>query len=614
MLESINGPEDLRALSIRELKQLAEEVRQTIVATVVETGGHLGANLGVVELTLALHSVLESPRDKIIWDVGHQCYTHKLVTGRRGQFHTLRQEGGLSGFPKTSESEHDIVTVGHSSTSISSAAGIAAARDLQGEDFRVAAVIGDGALTGGMAFEALNHLGQLQSNVVVIVNDNAMSISRNVGALSDYFNRLRLDPALTKARGELESILGRLPAVGGSVSRVTSGLKDALKSVLPGQLFEELGFTYAGPFDGHNIAQLRRALRDGFRRGGPVLIHVLTQKGRGYPPAEADPARYHGLSAAASVENGETFGQVFGQSVVEAAEQDERIVAVTAAMEQNTGLGPFARAFPTRIFDVGIAEQHAVTFAGGLAAQGMRPVVALYSTFLQRAYDQVLHDICLSNLPVVFVVDRGGVVGDDGPTHHGIYDLSFLRTIPNLQILAPSSASELQSMFSWAVESGRPTAIRYPKGTCPRGEPLTPAQSVEPSVVHEGSDCVVLAVGGRVEAALEAAQRLAPDISCAVVNVRRVKPLPEEWLRELCCSVGAVVTVEDNTATGGFGGGVAELLANESDVSLTILGYADVFVPQGQQETLLSRYHLDAEGIAQAVRRTVESREGESTP
>ncbi len=613
MLESINSPQDLRTLSVRELNQLAEEIRQTIVDTVTLTGGHLGANLGVVELTLALHAVLDSPRDKIIWDVGHQCYTHKLVTGRREQFHTLRQEGGLSGFPKVAESEHDICTVGHSSTSISSAAGIAAARDLCGEDFHVAAVIGDGALTGGMAFEALNHVGQLKTNIVVIVNDNAMSIGKNVGALSDYLSRLRLDPTLTRARAELESLIGRIPAVGGSVSRVTSGLKDAVKSVLPGQLFEELGFTYAGPFDGHNIAQLRRAFRDGFHRGGPVLIHVLTQKGKGYPPAEADPARYHGISASESVEDGLSFGQVFGQAVVEMAERDGRIVAVTAAMEHNTGLGPFAERFPGRFFDVGIAEQHAVTFASGLAAQGMRPVVALYSTFLQRAYDQVIHDLCLSNLPVVLMIDRGGVVGDDGPTHHGIYDLSFLRTIPNLQILAPSNASELRSMLSWSIASGLPTAIRYPKGVCPSGDVLTPEEAVEPAVVRDGPDCAILAIGSRVEAACKAAERLAPDISCTVVNVRRVKPLREEWLRELCHTVGAVVTVEDNTAAGGFGGAVAELLAAEPNVSLKILGYTDIFVPQAPQNVLLAQFGLDAEGIAQAVRQLLKNPSGESS-
>lgn len=605
MLESIKSPQDLHKLDYQGLTALAQEIRTKIIATVTQTGGHLGANLGVVELTIALHSVLKSPQDKIIWDVGHQCYPHKLLTDRYQDFDTLRQLGGISGFPSPDESPHDVFRVGHSSTSISAALGIAVARDLQKEDFNVVAVIGDGALTGGLAFEALNHAGQLDTDLVVILNDNAMSIAKNVGALSNYLNSLRLDPTLSRARTELENFIKRIPAIGGSVSRLGSSFKDAVKSLLPGQLFEQMGFSYFGPFDGHNIRQMQRALRDGIKRGGPVLIHVITQKGRGFTPAEENPEKYHGLGPSYSNNQGKTisFSDVFGRSLVEFAERDERITAITAAMQDGTGLTPFAERFPERFFDVGIAEQHALTFAAGLAAQGLRPVAAVYSTFLQRGYDQVLHDICLQNLPVVIAVDRAGVVGEDGPTHHGVFDLSYLSHIPNLVILAPKDGAELKGMLKWALSQEQPTAIRYPRAqtTAVGSVVFDLAQSIPSDVVYEGSDCSLLAVGGMVEAAVQAAELLAPAISCRVINVRTIKPFTKQDLERLVQDTSVIFTLEDNVVTGGFGSHAARLAAEDMRKQVITLGYPDQFVPQGRIDQLHSMFGLTPERIADRI-------------
>ncbi|NLM69041.1 MAG: 1-deoxy-D-xylulose-5-phosphate synthase [Firmicutes bacterium] len=611
MLGSIQSPQDLHKLDHNELAELAKEIRIKIIETVTNTGGHLGANLGVVELTIAIHSVLNSPHDKIIWDVGHQCYPHKLLTNRYKEFDTLRQLGGIAGFPCPEESPHDVFRVGHSSTSISAALGIAVARDLQQQDFHVVAVIGDGALTGGMAFEALNHAGQLDTDLVVILNDNAMSIAENVGALNNYLNTLRLDPTLSKARNELESFIKRIPAIGGSVSRLGSSFKDAIKSLLPGQLFEELGFSYFGPFDGHNIRQMQRALRDGIKRGGPVLIHVLTQKGRGFTPAEKNPEKYHGLVP--SYSNSKTgtvsFSKVFGESLVKLAEADKRIVAITAAMQDGTGLSPFAAQFPDRFFDVGIAEQHALTYAAGLAVQGLRPVVAIYSTFLQRGYDQILHDICLQDLPVVIAVDRSGVVGEDGPTHHGVFDLSYLSHMPNLIILAPKNGSELKAMLQWALVQNHPVAIRYPRAQTTVTDQLefSSDELINGEVVVDGSDCTLLAVGGMVDCAVKAAELLSPSINCRVINVRTVKPFNERDLDRFTRDTNLIFTIEDNAVIGGFGSHVARLAAASGQKRVITFGYPDQFVPQGRIDQLHSMFGLTPEQIAAAVNKQVQA-------
>lgn len=607
LLGQINSPEDLKKLDADELIVLAEELRTKIISTVEANGGHLGPNLGVVELTLALHSVLESPIDRIVWDVGHQCYTHKLITGRLERFHTLRQWGGISGFPALAESEHDHFGVGHSSTSISAAAGMVIARDLLQEDYNVVAVIGDGALTGGMAFEALNHIGSLGKDLIVVLNDNEMSITSNVGALSDYLSRVRSDTTLYRAREDLMSLIRKIPAIGGTLTKLTNTLKRGLKSMLPGQFFEELGFAYFGPFDGHNIPKLKKALADGISRGGPVLIHVYTQKGRGHAPAERNPAQYHGVGPLKPKQKKEvSFSQVFGNTLVRLGKNHPEIVAITAAMRDGTGLGKFAEKFPHRFFDVGIAEQHALTLAAGMAKEGLRPFVALYSTFLQRGYDQVIHDIALQRLPVVIGIDRAGVVGDDGPTHHGVFDLSFLKCIPGLTILAPSNGSDLCSMMSWALRQASPVAIRYPRGVttaCFQMEEIPWRETVHSVQVKNGSDCVILAVGQMVEQAQAAAVLLAPEIDCAVVNVRSVKPLDKEMILKLARANKVVVTVEDHVLAGGFGSSVLELLSPEAHVLVERIGYPDEFIPHGSMDKIRQVYGLTPDYIAETVHR-----------
>jgi 1-deoxy-D-xylulose-5-phosphate synthase len=614
-LDRINSPEDIRKLDVHSLELLAKEIRTRIISTVEETGGHLGANLGVVELTLALHSVLSTPRDKIIWDVGHQCYTHKLITGRKEQFHTLRQWEGLSGFPLPQESEYDHFGVGHSSTSISAAAGMAIARDLKGEDHRVVAVIGDGALTGGMAFEALCHIGSLGKDLVVILNDNAMSITNNVGALSDYLGRIRSDSTLYKAREDLALFLRKVPLVGKPLAHVAHKFKITLKNMLPGQLFEDLGFAYLGPFDGHDISRLQKAIRAGVERGGPVLLHVYTQKGRGHALAEENPQRYHGVGPLRVVSNSKrttlSFSEAFGKTVSALAEDNEKIVAITAAMADGTGLGGFAKRFPNRFFDVGIAEQHALTLAGGMAREGLRPVVAIYSTFLQRGYDQIIHDLALQNLPVVIGVDRAGVVGDDGPTHHGAFDISFLRAIPNMTILAPRTGSELTSMLTWALEQSNPVAIRYPRGdagTCYQGPAFDPRVPIPASIVKNGQDAVIFALGPMVDIALEAARLLEPELSCGVVNIRSIKPLDDSLLRRLASGKKCVLTMEDHVLAGGFGSSVLELLREESEVKIECIGYPDAFVPQGSIERLHEEYGLSVQHVVRTIRKLLPGR------
>lgn len=615
VLQRINSPRELKKLSQEELIQLAQELRAEIISVVAQNGGHLAPSLGVVELTIALHTVFDSPRDKIIWDVGHQAYAHKLLTGRRKQWKTLRRYGGLSGFPRRSESPHDPFGTGHSSTSISAALGMAVARDLRGERYKIVAVIGDGALTGGMAFEALNHCGHLGKDVLVILNDNEMSISRNVGALSNYLTRLRVDPTFVRAKEDIELLLQRIPSIGPTMARVAHRLKDSLKYLLiPGMLFEELGFKYYGPIDGHDLPLLISTLRDAKERHDPVLIHVLTRKGKGYPPAEANASRFHGTGPFAvetglpeGCEDKPTYTAVFGRTLAELGRQDPRIIGITAAMPEGTGLNFFAEACPDRFFDVGIAEQHAVTFAAGLAALGMRPVVAIYSTFLQRAYDQIVHDVCLQELPVVFALDRAGLVGEDGPTHHGAFDLSYLRAVPNLVVMAPKDEPELQHMLYTALHLPGPSAIRYPRGQGP-GAPLAAQYEELPvgkgELLRTGKDVALVAVGSQVYPALEAANLLAQSgVEAAVINARFVKPLDEELLCRVAEKCKRVVTVEENALCGGFGSAVLELFQRKGlgHMPVLCLGLPDQFIPHGKRSELLALVGLTGQGIAGSV-------------
>lgn len=616
LLAKINSPEDLRPLSYAELQQLAGEIRTEIIETVSANGGHLAPNLGVVELTLALHRVFHAPEDKIIWDVGHQCYAHKLITGRRKEFHTLRQFGGISGFPRPEESPYDAFATGHSSTSISAALGMALARDLQGKKHAVVAVIGDGALTAGMAFEALNHAGHLQRDLIVVLNDNEMSISKNVGALARYLTRLRTEPVYSRGKEEIEQLLRKIPAIGPAVVRVVEKMKDSLKYlVVPGMIFEELGFKYLGPVDGHNILEMTAVFEQSRAAGGPVLVHVITQKGKGYPPAEAKADKFHGIGPF-SVETGKsvagpplpTYTEVFGQTIVKLARENEKITAITAAMPSGTGLTEFAKNFPDRFFDVGIAEQHAVTLGAGLAAAGFRPVVAIYSTFLQRAYDQVLHDVCLQNLPVTFAVDRAGLVGDDGPTHHGVFDFAFLRPIPNMVIMAPMDEDELRHMLKTALSCNGPAAVRYPRergtGCLLQGEPkILPIGKAQ--VLRDGSDAALFAVGTMVKVALEAAEMLAKHgVDAAVINARFVKPVDEECILRYAAKTSFLLTIEEHVLQGGFGSAVLETLAGRGrlmGVKVVRLGIGDAFVEHGRREILLARQGLTAENVVARV-------------
>lgn len=623
ILETINGPADLRRLDQQELTALAEELRRTIIDTVARTGGHLASSLGVVELTIALHRVFDSPRDKIIWDVGHQTYAHKLLTGRWREFGTLRQYGGLSGFPKRSESPHDAFETGHSSTSISAALGMAVARDMARGDWQVVAVIGDGSLTGGLAFEGLNQAGQLKSDLIVVVNDNSMSISRNVGALSDYLSRLRAAPRYYRLKADIKGALSGIPKVGPSVARALERFKDSLRYLMvPGSIFEELGFTYLGPINGHNLPLLEEVLHNARQIKGPVLVHVATQKGRGYVHAEEDPCRFHGPGPF-EVETGAlrersslpTYSAVFGAALSEFAAADERVVAVTAAMAEGTGLVPFQAQFPRRTFDVGIAEEHAVTFAAGLAAAGLRPVVAIYSTFLQRGFDQVLHDVCLQNLPVTLAIDRAGIVGEDGQTHQGLYDFAYLRVMPNITVMAPADEHELREMLKFALALPGPAALRYPRGAV-SGQPPLPGRTElalgRADVVRPGSDLAIVAIGNMVRPALAAAETLAGDgISARVINARFVKPLDRATLIEAARETGRVLTVEEHVHPGGFGSAVLELLAAEGiwgagGPRVRCLAVPDTVVPHGASALFREQFGLTAGGIARAARELME--------
>lgn len=616
ILDLIKEPQDIKKLNAPQLQKLAGEIRGLIVHTVAANGGHLAPNLGVVELTLAIHKVYNSPADKIIWDVGHQAYIHKILTGRCDSFSSLRRKGGISGFPKITESEHDAFGTGHSSTSISAALGIALARDLSGDKNQVLAVIGDGSLTGGQAYEALNHAGHLGTDITVILNDNEMSIAKNVGAMSEYLAKMRTAPAYSKAKQDIEYLLRKIPAIGDSVAKSAERVKDSLKYLfVPGMLFEELGFTYIGPIDGHNIESLADVLETAKYMKGPVLIHALTCKGKGYAPAEKNAGKFHGI-APFCIETGEvlqcnaspSYTQIFGDTLAEIAADDLDLVAITAAMPEGTGLKKFAKNFPNRFFDVGIAEPHAVTMAGGLAANGKKPVVALYSTFMQRAYDQLIHDIALQNLPVIFALDRAGVVGEDGATHQGVFDISFLRHIPNLVVMAPKDENELRHMLYTATRLRKPVAIRYPRG-CGLGVPidkkLCELELGKAEELIAGKDVTLLALGSMVTPCVEASALLRQQgIKAGVVNARYAHPLDEEMIRKLARDTGVIVTVEDNILAGGFGSSVLESVnaGNYNWVKILRLGLPDKFIEHGTRTQILEEYKLDAAGIAGKVK------------
>ena len=617
LLDSINSPADLSALSPLQLKSLAFEIRQLMIATCAANGGHLAPGLGVVELTIALHRVFNSPADRIVWDVGHQAYAHKILTGRRDIFHTLRQLDGISGFPKRSESPYDAFDVGHSSTSISAALGMAVARDLKGATNKVIAVIGDGSMTGGLAFEGLNHAGHLNKDLIVVLNDNEMSIAENVGALSDFLSRTMTNEFVHKIKKDMESFLEGLDGFGRSALKAAKRAEETLKGIFtPGMLFEAFGFEYIGPIDGHDISRLQETFEKIRSFDDAVLVHVLTKKGTGYEPAALNPALFHGVGSF-DIETGKphkskgataSYTTIFGDTLCKLAADDDRIIAITAAMPEGTGLFRFSREFPERFFDVGIAEQHGVTFAAGLAADGLKPVVAIYSTFLQRGFDQIIHDVCLQNLPVVFAIDRAGVVGNDGPTHHGVFDLSYLRQIPGLVVMAPKDENELQHLLYSALQYNLPTALRYPRGSG-HGVALDQIMQFIPLatseiVRHADSRIALFAVGNMVHKSIEAAEILAQaGVEVSVVNIRFIKPLDKMTL----CSFlngDAIFTVEDNALQGGFGTALLELLEEEGFTGTPVirLGYPDSFIEQGEQSQLYERYGLTPDGIAASIK------------
>ncbi|MBE1446101.1 1-deoxy-D-xylulose-5-phosphate synthase [Paenibacillus sp. OAS669] len=596
LLEQINQPEDLKKLSMEQLEQLAAETRQFLVEKLSVTGGHLSSNLGVVELTIALHYLFNSPYDKFIFDVGHQSYVHKMFTGRMDKFDTLRKYKGMCGFVKRSESEHDVWEAGHSSTSLSAAMGMAMARDFKGEKNKVIAIIGDGALTGGMAFEAMNHIGHEKKNLMVILNDNEMSIAPNVGALHNYLGKIRSDRNYVKVKEEVEYLIKKIPAIGGTLAKTLEKLKDSLKyMVVSGVLFEELGFTYFGPVDGNNLPVLLETLKQAEKVEGPVMVHVLTLKGKGYTPAEKDSYAWHGASPY-KIESGQMlkvvgppmYTEVFGNTLIELAKQDDRIVAVTPAMPGGSGLNGFAKQFPGRMIDVGIAEQHAATLCAGLASEGIKPVFAVYSTFLQRAYDQVVHDICRADLNVIFAIDRAGFVGPDGETHQGVYDIAYLRSIPNMVLMMPKDENELRHMLKTSVEYNEgPIAVRYPRIAglgVSMDEPLHTIPIGSWEVLRPGDSAVVLAVGPMIPIAMEAAEQLSKEgIQLRVVNARFIKPMDEAMLLQLAKEHLPIITLEEGAQMGGFGSGVLEFYSSQSiyGLQIKIIGVPDYFVEHG---------------------------------
>lgn len=614
MLDKINSPQDLKALSSKELSQLAKEIRQLIINTVAKTGGHLSPNLGVVEITLALHQVFDSPKDKIIWDVGHQCYTHKILTGRSQQFSGLRQMDGVCGFPVQEESEHDSYNTGHASTALSAAMGMAMARDRNKQDHDIIAVVGDGGLTGGVAWEALNQIGHLRERLIIVLNYNEMSISRNVGALSRYLTYLVSGQHYLRMKDHAKTFLKALPLIGWPLIKVGRAMEEVVKKTFfPGLLFEELGLRYIGPVQGHSLPSLLEVFEEAKGCDGPVLILCVTKKGKGYAPAQDNPSKFHSASPfeissgkSKSSDSRSTYSAVFGQAVMDLAENNDRIVAITAAMPEGTGLGPFARRFPDRFFDVGIAEQHAVVFSTGLALGGFKPIVAIYSTFLQRAYDQLYHDVSLMDLPIVFALDRSGIVPDDGPTHQGINDIVYLRHLPNMIVMGPKDENELRHMLRSALDYGHPVAVRFPKGKV-YGVPLDPDWKQIPlgeaEVLKEGRD-LFLAFGNMVMPALEAAEHLEKQgISLAVVNARFAKPLDEKLILQHVRSGGTVLTAEEGVTAGGFGSAVRELLDRENrfDLRFKRLGLPVEIYPVGKVDQIRHLYRLDIPGLVSQI-------------
>jgi 1-deoxy-D-xylulose-5-phosphate synthase len=621
-LDHINSPADLKGLKISDLEKLSSEIRDLIVETVSRNGGHLAPSLGVVELTIALHYVFNAPHDKIIWDVGHQAYTHKIITGRREQFHTLRKYKGISGFPRRMESQYDSFNTGHSGTSISAALGITTAKHIKKEKNKVIAVIGDGSMTAGMAFEALNQTGHTEKDLIVVLNDNEMSITKNVGALSSYISRKISEPRFVSLKRNLENFFRSIPGVGENILAVLKRSEDSLIGLLtPGMLFEALKFRYIGPIKGHDLNLLIKTFKDVSLLEGPVLVHVLTTKGKGYEPAENNPTLFHGigsfdvatgLTKKKSDQEPPSYTEVFGKTMVELGSKEKRLFAITAAMREGTGLSEFASLYPDRFIDVGIAEQHAVTFAAGLATEGFKPVVAIYSTFLQRSLDQIIHDVCLPNLPVIFTLDRGGIVGEDGPTHQGTFDLSYLRIVPNMTVMAPKDENELRHMLYTALNVHGPVAVRYPRGKgvgVPIDNEYTTIPMGESEILADGNDCLILALGNRVHPALEAAMDLKKEgYSVSVVNCRFVKPL-DQRLPDMAANMRKILIVEENTLHGGFGSGILEFLADQglSNIIIKRLGIADTFVEHGPQDILREHYGIDKKRIIEETRKLCNS-------
>ena len=611
-LDKVNSPEDIKKMSINEMDILAKDIRKFLVRSISKTGGHLASNLGVVELTLALHKVFNSPTDKIIWDVGHQSYVHKIITGRKSDFDTLRQFNGLSGFPKENESNHDVFDTGHSSTSISVGTGIACSRDIKGDDFSVISVIGDGSITGGMALEALNHLGYIKTKMIIILNDNEMSIDQNVGGMARHLSNIIRNSTVNKVKGEVEKILNITP--GGSIlSKTAYKVKDSIMSKFAPQeceFFDSLGIKYSGPIDGHNINELINALEYAKKQKGPILLHVITKKGKGYKYAEQEPHKYHGVSKFDIKEGVKSSGaksisSVVGDKLVELANKDERVVAITAAMPSGTGLNKFSQMYPHRYYDVGIAEQHAVAFACGLAKDNMKPYFAVYSSFLQRAYDQVIHDMCITNKDVTLLIDRAGLVGNDGETHHGMFDLSYLNNVPNISVMAPKDTKELELMIDLSLDIKGPVAIRYPRGNSyflDKGK-YEPIKLGEYEVINKGKDIAVIAIGNMVKQAIDSMDILKEKgIEPTIVNARFLKPIDEAILRDIFNNHKYIVTIEDNVIIGGFGSRINKfLIDNNYDNKILNIALEEEFIPHGDINSLYEAYGLSAKCIAQKI-------------
>ena len=621
ILDKVNMPKDVKNLNIKEKEQLAHEIRKLILKTVSENGGHLASNLGVVELTIALHSVFDMPKDKIVWDVGHQTYVHKILTGRKDKMSTLRKMNGLAGFPKTSESEYDNFDTGHSSTSISAALGIARARDLKGENYKVLAVIGDGALTGGMALEALNDAGSSKSNLIVILNDNEMSISKNVGGIPSLLSKIRTKKLYTASNEYIKNVLDKIPVIGSPISKTLKRIKKSIKQLfIPNMFFEDIGFRYLGPVNGHNIQELEEIMKSSKEIDGPVIIHVITKKGKGYKFAEENPDMYHSTSAF-DLETGKTkkiknddYSKIFGKKLVELAEQNEKIVAITASMKDGTGLSNFAREFPSRFFDAGIAEQHALGLAAGLAINGRTPVIPIYSSFYQRGYDQVIHDICIQNLGVVMCVDRAGIVGNDGETHQGILDLSFFKIIPNINMMAPKDFKELEDMLEFAVALNKPIVIRYPRG----GEGKNKFEKHEKielgkaELIEEGKNLTILAIGKMVDRGYELLKKLKEiGIEAELINVRFLKPLDSDLILKSIRKTKKIITIEDNILEGGLASSIKELLIDNKieDIKIKNFGYPNVFVKHGTVDEIEKLYGLDIDNILKKTKELINEEE-----